>query len=114
MAELRAALRPGETFLKLTTLNRRIYGMVVTADRTYLYQVAESEAARGAVLELAGQLRQSIDGDLGLGKLVPFDEARAYTLYRLVSGRRHRYWRRRARSWSIRRDRCSNCRSGCW
>lgn len=86
LAELRAALRPGETFLKLTTLNRRIYGMVVTADRTYLYQVAESEAAHGAVLELAGQLRQSIDGDLALGKLVPFDEARAYTLYRLVSG----------------------------
>lgn len=86
LAELRAALQPGETFLKLTTLNRRIYGMVVTADRTYLYQVAESDAARGAVLQLAEQLRASIDGDLALGKLVPFDEARAYTLYRLVSG----------------------------
>jgi CHAT domain-containing protein len=86
LAELRTALRPGETFLKLTTLNRRIYGMVVTADRTYLYQVAESEAARGAVLQLGEQLRASIDGDLALGKLVPFDEARAYTLYRLVSG----------------------------
>ncbi len=86
LAELRKALRPGESFLKLTTLNRRIYGMVVTADRTYLYRVAESDAARQAVMTLAEQLRASIDGDLAAGKLVPFDEARAYTLYRLIAG----------------------------
>ena len=86
IAELRAALRPGETFLKLTTLNRRVYGMVVTADRTFIYKVAESDAAKTAVMELADQLRASIDGNLGAGKLVPFDEARAYTLFRLIAG----------------------------
>lgn len=86
LAELRAALQPGEAFLKLTTLNRRVYGMVVTADRTFVYRVAESDAAKQAVMALAEQLRASIDGNLGIGKLVPFDEARAYTLFRLVAG----------------------------
>jgi CHAT domain-containing protein len=86
LAELRQRLRPGETFLKLTTLNRRIYGMVVTAEHTYLYHVAQSDAAKDAVMALSEQLRGSIDGQLANGKLVPFDEARAYTLYRLVAG----------------------------
>ncbi len=86
LAELRSALRPNETFLKLTTLNRRVYGMVVTADRTFIYKVAESDAAKQAVMALADQLRASIDGNLGAGKLVPFDEARAYTLFRLIAG----------------------------
>jgi CHAT domain-containing protein len=86
LAELRAALRPGEAFLKLTRLNRRIYGLVVSADRTFIYHVADSEAATRAVEKLGQQLRASIDGDLSAGKLVPFDEARAYTLYRLIAG----------------------------
>ncbi len=86
LAELRAALRPGESFLKLTQLNRRIYGLVVTADRTFIYHVADTEAASRAVETLGQQLRASIDGDLAVGKLVPFDEARAYTLYRLIAG----------------------------
>lgn len=86
LAELRAALRPGESFVKLTTLSRRVYGMVVTADRTYLYHVADSDATKQVVTTLAEQLRGSIDGELASGKLVPFDEARAYTLYRLVAG----------------------------
>lgn len=86
LAEVRAALRPGEIFFKLTPLDRRLYGMVVTADRTYAYAVADSPAARRAVDELAAQLRASIDGGLAEGKLTPFDEARAYTLFRLVGG----------------------------
>lgn len=86
LAELRAALRPGEAFFKLTRLDRRIYGLVVTPDRTFVYHVADSEAATRAVETLGKQLRTSIDGGLDVGKLVPFDEARAYTLFRLVAG----------------------------
>lgn len=86
LAELRAALRPGESFIKLTELNSRVYGLVVTADRTFIYHVAESEAATKAVGALADQLRGSIDGGLATGQLVPFDEARAYALFRLVAG----------------------------
>ncbi|PTQ65182.1 CHAT domain-containing protein [Sphingomonas sp. PP-CE-3G-477] len=86
LVELRAALRPGEAFLKLTRLDRRIYGLVVTPDRTFVYHVADSGAATRAIETLGQQLRASIDGGLDVGKLVPFDEARAYTLFRLVAG----------------------------
>lgn len=86
LAELRQSLRPGEAFVKLTALDRRIYGIVVTADRTFIYHVATSAASKKTVDTLSDQLRASIDGDLGRGKLVPFDEARAYTLFRLISG----------------------------
>uniref|UniRef100_UPI003CEAACA7 hypothetical protein n=1 Tax=Pseudomonas syringae TaxID=317 RepID=UPI003CEAACA7 len=37
LAELRRALKPGEAYLKLTELDRRVYGMVVTANRAYIY-----------------------------------------------------------------------------
>lgn len=83
---LRAALKPGEVFLKLTTLNRRIYAMVVSADRTYAYAVASDAASKKAVDALASQVRGSIDGQLSQGKLVPFDDAAAYALFRLIGG----------------------------
>lgn len=83
---MRAALKPGEVFLKLTTLNRRIYGMIVSADRTYIYTVAADAASKQAVDALASQVRGSIDGALSQGKLVPFDDAAAYALFRLIAG----------------------------
>lgn len=86
LAELRRSLRPGEAFVKLTQIDRRVYGLVVTTDRSFIYHVANSDAAKRVVDELAQQLRASIDGRLDQGKLVPFDEARAYTLWRLVAG----------------------------
>ena len=54
LAELRGALRPGEVYVKLTELNRRIYGLVVTADRTMIYHVANSTEAKAAVAEMIG------------------------------------------------------------
>lgn len=86
LAELRASLAPGEGFLKLTALNRRVYGFYVTKDRAYAYHVANSAAATKAVDDLANRVRTSIDGGLSAGKLVPFDEAAGYALFRLVSG----------------------------
>ena len=86
LAELRASLVPGEAFLKLTSLNRRIYGLYVTEDRTFIYQIAGSDAATKAVEALAVRVRGSIDGDLSVGKLVPFDEAAGYALFRLIGG----------------------------
>ena len=86
LSDVRASLLPGEAFLKLTALNRRIYGLYVTGDRTFIYHVADSAGATEAVEALASRVRGSIDGDLAQGKLAPFDEAAAYALFRLVSG----------------------------
>lgn len=84
--EIRAALKPGEAFLKIATLNRRLYGMVVTGDRMFAYAIAPDAASKAAVGALAENVRRSIDGRLGDGKLVPFDDAAAYALYRLIAG----------------------------
>lgn len=86
LAELTAALRPGEAYLKLAETGRRIYGMIVSADATHVYAVAPTIEAREAVDRLAGDVRSSIDGRLGSGELVPFDDAGAYALFRLIGG----------------------------
>ncbi|MEG3088577.1 CHAT domain-containing protein [Sphingomonas sp. PB4P5] len=84
--EVRAALKPGEVFLKIATLNRRLYGMVVSSDRMFAYAIAPNAASKAAVGALAENVRRSIDGRLGDGKLVPFDDAAAYALFRLIAG----------------------------
>lgn len=86
IAELRAGLRPGEAFLKISQFNRGIYGLFVDADHSFAYAVADSDAARRAVDQIAADVRTSIDGRLDAGRLVPFDEVKAYTLFRLVTG----------------------------
>lgn len=86
IAEIQSALAPGEGFLKITALSRRIYGIYVTRDRTYIYHVAGGATAKEAVDALATRVRTSIDGDLAVGKLVPFDDAAAYALFRVLTG----------------------------
>ena len=85
IAELRAALRPGEGFWKVVQLNRRAYGLFINADRTYIYGVV---APKPALDDLARQVRASIDGKLDQDnpQLVPFKVAEAYTLFGLLSG----------------------------
>ncbi len=86
LAELRAALRPGEVFLKVTQTSGRIYGLFVSRDRTDVYAIAPDARARAAVDQLAADVRTSIDGRLDAGQLAPFDDAKAYALFRLVAG----------------------------
>lgn len=82
IATLRQALRPGEGYLKIVELNRRAYGIYINADRTWIYPL---ELPKAALDGLAAGVRASIDGKLP-DKLVPFDVAGAYGLFRLVSG----------------------------
>jgi hypothetical protein len=83
IAELRSALRPGEAFMKIAELSRRTYGIVVTADRSWIYQV---DAPNATLNDLAARVRASIDGRLDQQLLVPFDVARSYDLFRLLTG----------------------------
>lgn len=87
LAEIRAALQPGEGFLKVAELNQRVFGLYVTADETFIYQIAGTARERAALDKLAGDVRYSIDGRLMVdNKLVPFDVAKSHVLYRLVAG----------------------------
>lgn len=86
LMDLKRALRPGEAYFKVSETGRRIYGLFVTADRTAIYAIAPDAATRAAVDQLANEVRASIDGRIDEGQLEAFDEARAYALFRVVSG----------------------------
>jgi len=86
LVEVRAALRPGEVFLKVTQTSRRIYGLFVSRDRADVYAIAPDTATRTVVDQLASDVRASIDGKLDSGQLAPFDDAKAYALFRLIAG----------------------------
>jgi hypothetical protein len=84
VAEIRAALRPGETYLKITEIGRRAFAMVVGKDRTFIYAV---EAPSDALNGLASIVRNSIDGKLETErKLVPFEVQAAHGLFTLITG----------------------------
>lgn len=87
LAQVREALQPGEGFLKITELNRRVFGIYVTKDETFIYRVIEGRAQVRELDELARAVRDSIDGRLQVdGRLVAFDVGGAYGLFRLVAG----------------------------
>lgn len=81
--EVRAALRPDEAYFKLTELRGKDYAILITPQNTLIYRV---QAPARALDALAARVRNSIDGQLGEGRLEPFDVAAAYTLYRLIAG----------------------------
>lgn len=83
IADLRAALHPAEAYLKIAQVNGRVYGLLVTAERTWTYRVA---ASSNDLETLAAAVRGSVDGKLDEGRLVPFNVAGAYTLFRLLTG----------------------------
>ncbi|HEX8365207.1 MAG TPA: CHAT domain-containing protein [Allosphingosinicella sp.] len=84
LAEIRAALRPGETYFKVAAAGGRHYGILVAPDVTHVYRVSASAAV---VDEVARRVRLSIDGSLEQREqLVAFDVAAAHTLYTLLAG----------------------------
>jgi len=84
IAEIRSALRPGEVFFKVSELNRKIYGVLIAADGTTIYQ---SEAPARTLADFAKKIRASIDGQLGPNnKIVEYDLASSYALFTLLAG----------------------------
>lgn len=87
LAEIRAALQPGEGYYKLTELGRRSYGLFVTADRTFIFPIARTAKDVRDINALGAAVRASIDGQVvSRGKLVQFQEGPAYALFRLIAG----------------------------
>ena len=84
IAEIRSALRPGESYLKITEVGRRAFALVVGKDRSFIYAI---EAPSEALNTLASLVRNSIDGKLETErKLVPFEVQASHGLFTLISG----------------------------
>ena len=81
VAELRAELRPGEAYLKVVQLRNRAFGIVIDADRAFVYGISAPAATLGSI---SARVRASIRDDSG--KLPFFDVAASYALFDLITG----------------------------
>lgn len=82
--EIRAALRPGEIYMKVTELGPRAFGTVIGKEQTFIYAIERSSAELAG---LASLVRGSIDGRLkSERKLVPFEVQASNGLFNLISG----------------------------
>lgn len=81
IAQIRAALRPGEVYLKVSRLRTRAFATVIARDRSYIYPLA---APAEDVDAIARRVRASIRDDSG--RLPFFDVAASYALFKLVAG----------------------------
>jgi CHAT domain-containing protein len=87
IAELRATLQPGEAFFKLSEVNRRTYGMLLTGEQAFVYRVTTGPAETAALATLGERVRDSIDGRQATeGKLVPYRADEAFALFRILAG----------------------------
>ena len=81
VAEVRAALRPGEAFFKVTEVRNFAFGILIDAEGAQIYRLAVNNTR---VNRLAAEVRQSIDG--GGDKLPVFKVGPARALFRLIVG----------------------------
>jgi tetratricopeptide (TPR) repeat protein len=83
VAEIRTALRTDEVFLKVSELDRRNYGIVITPDETMIYPIGDSDGLKA----LSDEIRRSIDGRQKTDrKLVRYNVLAAHGLFKLVTG----------------------------
>ncbi|MEH3106791.1 MAG: CHAT domain-containing protein [Sphingomonas fennica] len=81
IAQLRAALRPQEIYLKVSRLRGRSYATVISPERSWIYPLAASaDDVDGIALRVRASIRDES------GRLPYFDVAAAFTLFKLVAG----------------------------
>ncbi|PZN92642.1 MAG: hypothetical protein DCF31_15480 [Alphaproteobacteria bacterium] len=79
--DVRAVLRPGEFYLKVTRLRSRAYAMVIGREKSFIYAL---DAPAADVDRIARRVRASIRDDSG--RLPFFDVGASYALFRLIAG----------------------------
>ncbi len=81
IADIRAALKPGEYYLKITELKQHSYAIVIGKYQTFLYRI---EATTEDLTKISQRVRLSIRDDSG--QLPFFDVPAAYALFHLIAG----------------------------
>lgn len=86
--ELRAALQPGEAYLKISKVRNYVFGMLIDAEGTQIYRV---QLPAVAIEPLVQKLRLSIVGGEGaattdVNKRPIYEVGTAYTLFQLLAG----------------------------
>ena len=81
IAQLRAALRPGEVYVKVSRLRTRDWATVIDREHSYIYPLA---AQGDDVDRIARRVRASIRDDSG--RLPFFDVPASFALFKLMAG----------------------------
>lgn len=81
VAEIQAALRPGEAYFKLAEIRSRTYGIVIDKEQATIYRVDAEPAVLADVTRL---VRQSIRNETS--KIPYFNVSSSYALFRLLTG----------------------------
>jgi CHAT domain-containing protein/tetratricopeptide (TPR) repeat protein len=85
VADVRGVLRNGEVFLKIAGLRSKLYGIVISTDKTYIYRLLASprelENIAGRVLKSARS--RTTDGG---PRIDPFAVEASFALFRAISG----------------------------
>ncbi len=85
---IRKALNPGEAYLKVAAVRARLFGIVITGDKTFIYPVKVSSTLlrRQIVDPLLASARTYSDPGTNQLKIDPFKVELAYGLFRAISG----------------------------
>ena len=86
IADLRAALLPGEAYLKVAALRQKLYGVTITAERTRIYPLAvDAESLQVLTDAVLGSARSRTDasGQTVIGR---YAVGTAFALFRAIAG----------------------------
>ncbi|MEM7666108.1 MAG: CHAT domain-containing protein [Pseudomonadota bacterium] len=83
LADLQAALRPGEAYVRFAIMGDRLFGMLVEKDAAHPIRPPTNVEE---LLYFTDDLRESIDGKVGQGQLSEFRVDRAVLLYSALFG----------------------------
>lgn len=83
IAQIRAALAPGEVYLKLSQLYSTMAGIAITKDQTFIYVV---EGGLAKTEKLADEVLTSARLDEALRRTRPFEVSKASQLFQAITG----------------------------
>lgn len=83
LAEVQSSLRPEEAYVRYTLIGDRIYGLLIEKNAAHSIRPTQDV---NDVLLISKRLRDSIDGNIGLGRVPEFSVTNAVVLYRILFG----------------------------
>jgi CHAT domain-containing protein len=85
---IRSALKSGEIYLKISAVRQRLYGIVISADKTFVYRLRlDAPVLKKAIVDpVLASSRTYTDPATGNLRIRPFEVEAAYALFRTITG----------------------------
>ncbi len=85
---VRSALKSGEVYLKVSAVRSRLYGIVISADKTFVYRLRlDGPVLKKAIVDkVLSSSRTYVDPATGRLRIRSFEVESAYALFRTITG----------------------------